>query len=246
MKLLSHRASIPVRRRGFTLVELLVVIAIIVVLAAISLGTFRSMKASAQTTKCAGNLKQIGTAFSLWAADNNGVIKSRDYSGWIHGEDGFYCRSWVSNLNSYLMSDRVYDGKNLNTSEVFRCPEGEHEEWNGASYAANIYLGGFRDPEFEVRMGLPAIYSPRRMASCLDPARCVIVVDCDVKAQGFLDADFGGPQSSPPVKLRHKGGINALFADGHVEWMNPKTMPEAEYHAKFRWNGGALWPPSGL
>jgi prepilin-type processing-associated H-X9-DG protein len=29
------------------------------------------------------------------------------------------------------------------------------------------------------------------------------------------------------MKLRHKGGINALFADGHVEWMNPKTMPKA-------------------
>jgi prepilin-type processing-associated H-X9-DG protein len=182
----------------------------------------------------------------MWSADNNGVVKSRDYSGWINGPDGIYCRSWVSNLNPYLMGGVKYDGKTQNTAAAFRCPVGKDQEWNGVSYAANIYLGGFRDPEFNQRMGVDAsLYNPRRVVAGLAPGKCVIVVDGNCKKQGFLDFDAGGPQSSPPMARRHNNGVNALFADGHVEWMNPLTISPAEYNEKFRWKGGALWPASG-
>ena len=236
----------PLRKRGFTLVELLVVIAIVAILVAAAFPIIGSFKAKGQQTRCVANLKQIGAAFWSWAGDNNGVVKSRDHSAWINGPDGSYPRSWVSNLNRYLVQGVTYNGTVASTASVFRCPAGKSQEWNGVSYAANIYLGGFRDPDFNQRMGTSAsLYNPRRVAACLAPSKCVIVVDGNCKTQGFLDFDAGGAQTSPPMARRHNKGVNALFADGHVEWINPLTISATEYNEKFRWKYGALWPASG-
>ena len=64
--MIHHRA-----RRGFTLIELLVVIAIIVILAAILFPVFARAKESANKTQCINNLKQIGTAVSMYIQDND-------------------------------------------------------------------------------------------------------------------------------------------------------------------------------
>ena len=58
------------KTRAFTLVEMLVVIAIIGVLAAILLPALTRGKQRAQRIQCIGNLKEIGTAFQLFAHDH--------------------------------------------------------------------------------------------------------------------------------------------------------------------------------
>jgi prepilin-type N-terminal cleavage/methylation domain-containing protein len=60
------------RRSGFTLLELLVVIAIIGILAAIFLGVSSKLRASAARTQSASNLRQLATAVTNYANDNNG------------------------------------------------------------------------------------------------------------------------------------------------------------------------------
>src|SRR3954468_2243654 len=62
------------RRRGFTLVELLVVIAIIAILAAILFPVFAQARATARKAACVSNLKQISTAFTLYAQDYDEML----------------------------------------------------------------------------------------------------------------------------------------------------------------------------
>jgi prepilin-type N-terminal cleavage/methylation domain-containing protein len=63
--------------KGFTLVELLVVIAIVAILAALLLPTLGRTRASAKRTACSNNLRQLGLAVSLYAADHDGILPPR-------------------------------------------------------------------------------------------------------------------------------------------------------------------------
>src|ERR1700745_4347523 len=62
----------PRKSRAFTLVEMLVVIAIIAVLAALLLPALTRGKQRAQRIECIGNLKEMGTAFQMFAHDHQG------------------------------------------------------------------------------------------------------------------------------------------------------------------------------
>src|SRR5689334_18946495 len=64
-------------RRAFTLIELLVVIAIIAILAAILFPVFAQAREKARTVSCLSNMKQLGTAFTMYLQDYDEVVLPR-------------------------------------------------------------------------------------------------------------------------------------------------------------------------
>jgi prepilin-type N-terminal cleavage/methylation domain-containing protein len=84
-------------RRAFTLIELLVVIAIIAILAALLLPALAAAKSEAVRTTCINNMKQMGTANSMYAADN------RDFMAYPNSDGGVDTTpqgpGWLYNCN---------------------------------------------------------------------------------------------------------------------------------------------------
>ena len=64
------------RRTALTRTELLLVIAVIIVLASMLLPTIKA-KPEASRIGCLINLKEIGTAYRLWAGDNGDLVPAQ-------------------------------------------------------------------------------------------------------------------------------------------------------------------------
>jgi prepilin-type N-terminal cleavage/methylation domain-containing protein len=102
--------TLPVHRRGFTLLELLVVIGIIGVLIGLTLPAIQKVRASAARTQCTNNLKQIGTATFAYATDNRAFPPS---------QIGNYRPTWFVLILPYLDQNNLYQGWNLYGQDYF-------------------------------------------------------------------------------------------------------------------------------
>lgn len=116
--------------RGLTLVEIFVVIAILVILATISVPTFRLMKANARSTVCSGKLRDIGIGMNSYFLDHGMIFPTMVAARENRNEE-------VPALDTVLLE---YVGDEF----AFECPA-DHEgifKKTGSSYFWNSLVNG--------------------------------------------------------------------------------------------------------
>jgi prepilin-type N-terminal cleavage/methylation domain-containing protein/prepilin-type processing-associated H-X9-DG protein len=140
-------------RGGFTLVELLVVIGIIALLISILLPTLASARRSANQVKCLAALKEIGTAFNMYAIDNKGVYPATRDTIITDANGKVLDRRWTDYIARYINrkgADIVGTGggANANVSQLransvmWGCPEwAKVIQWDPSKLGDQLYTG---------------------------------------------------------------------------------------------------------
>lgn len=136
------------KRSLFTLIELLVVIAIIAILASLLLPALHRAREAACGSHCAGNLKSIGQASSLYSGDNNDfIVEARSAAGVMNQLDE-KSATWSWQLYRYTNSIKVFHCKLDRYTNSFR------RDTHPLSYAINAPAHA-KDPQ-ETGLRYPA------------------------------------------------------------------------------------------
>jgi len=234
------------RRRGFTLIELLVVIAIIAILAAILFPVFAQARDKARSASCVSNLKQIGTAITLYIQDYDEIMPGAPAppKDWSPYSGTVYVQPPLSNGTPAPTSGRWAMWSNLlqpylKNWNVFKCPSTADVE----IYPAGTVFNPRQSFSYTYN-GIVAVYPT---AGFVAPSKLVTVWE-GIGDVALVNGGFANPVltdigtgASPPktyqlgastcgwynggfrpnqkVKVNlHSQGMNYLFADGHVKW----------------------------
>lgn len=214
-------------RKAFTLIELLVVIAIIAILAAILFPVFAQAKASAKKIVDLSNQKQIITAITMYAADNDDCT-CRTHHDLESGETIANLYTWFQPLYPYIKNKDIFRDPALNdTPTLFPYPV-TLSDWmtyrtdyliNGfLSHGAN--LGMFSRPAEQI-----AVSERHAGIAFFDYHPWASAPDSNWE-RGFLDGSgymIGDPDTDSQVldtanTGRHSGGNNYSYVDGHAKW----------------------------
>jgi len=229
-----------VTMRAFTLIELLVVIAIIAILAAILFPVFAQAREKARQAACSSNLKQIGTAWTMYLQDYDEKIASANNPiGWgdcptMPGRSQF--GGWEGNLLAPY----------LKNTKVFLCPSTPGQTVNNncttVNYLVESYAYNYVSME---RWDCPAAAAVGKNISALEqPADTMVFWDSTTAWSdcGYMGGCGVWSQRDVPVYLSKKGRpllsgmqtswvstdnfaretphnftMNVMFADGHVK-----------------------------
>ena len=202
------------KRIAFSIFELVAVLAIITTLVAMIFPVMEKARETGRKASCVSNLKQIGTALSMYLDDYRHQLP-RSGNGRIE---------WADALN-----DNYIDDKNL-----FYCPTAAKStyDWsnlennNGISYGLSWYLNRrtLNFPKYD---------------TIENRSEKVLMADADVINTAPSDKNksiLHWGDDEPGVSNRHNGGSNVLFSDFHVGW-ELKTTLEGNYPGWWTFNG---------
>lgn len=199
----------PTRSRSaFSLIEVLVVIGIMIVLIGLLLPAIQRVRASADRTTCANNLRQIGLAITMYAKDKNGKFPESSHTTGVQFE-----RAWIYKLRPYLE----------NVDQVRVCPADPYAKQivkeMGTSYILNEYICV---PGPDEALNLHRLVAPSRTITVFTRSdqMGVSVTDDHTHSRNWIRNPFtqNWQRITRDIQPDRFGTMaNYLFADGHVE-----------------------------
>lgn len=235
----------PHRKDAFSLTELLLVIAAAGVLFTLQLAANSNINSRSHLAVCRENLRQLTRAWQVYANANNGElvynIPGEDDRNWVYGWLDFDPNHRDNTNISYLISEEHWAkiGPYVQSAELFHCPDDSSAIVISnkfiprvRSYSMNSYVGTYCSPWW--------YYGFMRLeheSEILEPDKTFVFIDerADSINDGCFYVDMDGYKTNPKEfsiidypAMRHFGGANLSFADGHIElwqWRDPRTMP---------------------
>ena len=213
------------KEEGFTLIELLVVIIIISVLAAMLLPALSQAREKARQAVCINNLKQINLALQVYIVDNGGWFPPSVDTSWPLPQK---CPYWWD-ANSWISNFFGYDQTKLDSRKtVYICPSSKRiGSYDQTDYSVNGYIS----PNLEA--SALAVYPWIKESRVQNPINQVTFFDRNRETDPITTwphVDWStwiqAHGEEPPYSVRHSGGCNFLFLDGHVSWMKPSEITE--------------------
>ncbi|HLI47184.1 MAG TPA: prepilin-type N-terminal cleavage/methylation domain-containing protein [Chthonomonas sp.] len=239
----------PTPKCGFTLIELLVVIAIIALLAALIFPVFARAREAARSIVWLSNLKQLGTAISLYLEDYDETYPMNRQADALHDLGGCTSPSPSSPPNDPLEGSSVNWKREIlpyvKSFDVFRCPSNgdawstngyasvpgdetnllyPKSQWIAISYA---YNGSF------FHEGVPPCWygeprtRPRYETEIGDASGLVLLLESrwSFPDLGSWFIPLRGPDGGAQGPFQsHNGACNWLFADLHAKHLKPDAI----------------------
>ena len=213
---------------GFTLIELLVVIAIIAILAAILFPVFGLVKERGRQIKCLGNLKQLGTAMSLYCDSNNGCLpNARVVSSGVNKPELCWEGSYGTGQRVQVERGQLYSY--VKNTAVYQCPtdfrmkaENIEDLYSVAfplSYSMNYRLS--RDVQNN-----PPQYDNRNPSMSARQKDIVLLIH--EGRDTINDGDFMWEVGYDLPTNIHNGGTTMVFIDGHAALKSKNSLLAAQ------------------
>lgn len=216
---------------AFTLLEILITIAIIAILSSMLLPALQKAREMGRQTVCSNNLKQLGAAFMLYIQDWDGffppcISETGDIIVWPQ-----YLASYIKpglstpcTLGEWQDNFCIFETTwVIKKNTIFRCPshriEGNGYWWGSYGYHS---FASASEGTFPYYLGL------QKISRVKFPSKCFLLTDWDnASIDSIPRLQWDVPETQRQADQRHRGGLNVLFVDGHVEWKDWDPFPKA-------------------
>jgi prepilin-type N-terminal cleavage/methylation domain-containing protein/prepilin-type processing-associated H-X9-DG protein len=223
----SRRSS----RSAFTLIELLTVIAIIAVLAGILIPVVGKVRASAHTSGCISNLRQLSALYLLYVQDNKGKLLPASDGG----TGGKY---WQIHLQDFLEAEtgvtQQMDGMQCE-AVVSAHPEIEEaRDFTRSTYGLNNYIG-----RSGTAPGQTKTYGITHINQAVDVGNTLLFADPSMESFQYMNVGVGYGGSAFPQSYHGDDMVNLSYLDGHVASVPLSEIPTGAYPLQSK--GSIFW-----